>query len=84
MALDLASGEHHLLAIAHFDPFLLQRKQHRRLADIETERHVRHAFLLQDVFDLFGRLLEQPDFGTDGAAHAGISGEHVILVKPGQ
>ena len=82
VALDLARRQHHLLAVTNFDAFLLQRKQHRRLAHIEAERQVPHAFFLQNLFDLFGRLLEEPDFGTNCATHSGIPGKHVILTKP--
>ena len=83
VVLYLARQQHHLLAIANLDAFFLQCKQHRRFADIQTQRHVRHAFLLEDGFDLLCRLLEQSDVGTDRASHSGIAGKNVILVKPG-
>ena len=44
MALHFARIEHHLLAIANLEAFLLQCKQHRRLADIQPQRHVGDAF----------------------------------------
>src|SRR5205823_8394516 len=53
-----------------------------RLPHIEAERHIRHAFLLENLFNFFGRLLEQSDFRANGAAHSGITGKHMILVKP--
>ena len=57
VVLDFAGVEHHLLAVAHLNAFFLQREKHRRFANVEAERHVRHAFLLEDFFDLFGGLL---------------------------
>ena len=77
------ASEHHLLAVANFDAFLLQREQHRRFADIQAQRHVGHAFLVEDGFDFLCRLLEQSDVGTDCAAHAGVAGTDMILVQPG-
>ncbi len=41
--LDLAGVEHHLLAVADDDPLGLERGDHRRLDDVDTERHVEHA-----------------------------------------
>ena len=40
-ALDHARLEHHLLAVAHLDAFLLEREQERRLDHVDAERHVR-------------------------------------------
>src|SRR2546423_1146742 len=82
MTFDFARSEHHLLAVTDFNAFLLQREQHSRLAYIETERHVGHAFLLEDVLDLLRCLFEQADLGPNGAAHSRIAGAHVVLVQP--
>src|SRR5262245_31902392 len=82
MAFDFTRREHHLLAVTNFDSLLLQCKQHWRFADIEAQWHVRHAFFLENLFDLFRGLFEQTNFRPDGAAHSGITGKDVILSQP--
>src|SRR5260221_1688508 len=61
----------------------LQREEHSRLAHVEAERHLRHAFLHEDVLDFLRRRLEEPDLGADRSAHSGIAGVHVVVVEPG-
>ena len=46
--LDLAGVEHHLLAVADGDALGLERGEHRRLDDVDAERHVGHALGLED------------------------------------
>src|SRR4030095_9920619 len=40
------------------------------------------TFPRQDLRDLLCRLLEQPDTGTDGAAHSRIAREDMIFMQP--
>ena len=47
--LDLAGVEHHLLAVADGDALGSQRGEHRRLDDVDAERHVGDALGLEDV-----------------------------------
>src|SRR5881397_2093438 len=65
-----------------FDTLLLQRKKHRRLADIKTQRHVGDAFFFQKIFDLLCGLLEQADLGANRSAHSGIPCANVVLMQP--
>ena len=80
--LHLARLQHGLLAVAHLDAFLLQREQHRRLDHVDAERHLGHALVLEDRFDLPGCVGEQGQIGADRAAHAEQPGAAVILVQP--
>src|SRR5436853_308712 len=67
VALDHARLQHHLLAVAHLDPRLLQGEEEGRLDEVDAERHAGHALLLQDGLDLLGRLVEEPRARRDGA-----------------
>ena len=57
--LDLARIEHDLLAVAHLDTFGLQRQHHRRLADIDAERHAVAPRVDQHLLDLLGSTVHQ-------------------------
>src|SRR6185369_7865964 len=61
---------------------LLKCEEHRRLADIETERHSGDALANEDVLDLLRRLLEQAHFRADRAAHPWISRPHMVFAQP--
>src|SRR5678815_5809676 len=83
VVLQLAGHQHPLLAVANLDAFFLQGEKHRGFADIETEGHIRNAFLLEDRLDFFCGLLEEADTGSDRATHARVSRQDVIFMKPG-
>ena len=83
LVLDLARLQHGLLRVAHLEPDLLQRKDHRQLGDVDADRHVGDTFLDQDRLDLLGRALEQPDLGRDRPAQAEHARLAMILVQPG-
>ena len=81
-ALDLARLQHRLLAVAHLDAELLQLEQHRRLDDVDAERHVADALGVEQRLDLARRIAEQRDVGADGAAQAEQAGAAVVVVQP--
>ena len=80
--LDLAGVEHDLLGVHDGDPLGLERRDHRRLDDVDAERHVEHALGLQDLADLAGRPPEQAGVGRHGAAQADHPGVDVVLGQP--
>jgi hypothetical protein len=51
MLFTFARGEHRLLAVAHLDAELLQFQHHRRLDDVDAERHVAHALGFEQRLD---------------------------------
>ena len=61
---------------------LLQFEHHRRLDDVDAERHVGDAMLLEDRSDLLGMALHQPELRRDGAAKAHEAGEAVLRLEP--
>ena len=44
---ELARLEHHLLPVLDLEPRLLQLEHHRRLDDVDADRHFVHARLLE-------------------------------------
>ena len=61
--LDLARVEHDLLAVDDLHAGLLQLEQHRRLGQVDADRHVRDAGLAQKRHDLLGVRLHQAEAG---------------------
>ena len=80
--LDLARVEHRLLAVADGDARVLERRQHRRLHDVDADRHVGHAFGSEDVGDLAGGPREEPGRRRDGAAQADHAALDVLRRQP--
>ena len=81
-ALDLPGVEKHLLRIAHVEAFLLQREQHRRLDDIDAQRHIGETFGFQQIVNFACRVAEQVCFrrhGTPQSQHARLT---VIGLEP--
>ena len=66
--LELARLEHHLLAVFDLQPRFLQFEHHRRLDDVDADRHFVGAGLLDQRGDLLGVPLHQPEGGIYGAA----------------
>ena len=73
-AFDLARFQHHLLAVRDLQPGLLQLEQHRRLDDVDADRHVGDAGFAEDRGDLLGVALHQAERGIHGAAQADEAG----------
>ena len=71
-----------LLAVAHLDAELLQLEHHRQLDDVDAERHVGDAFVLEHRLDLARRAAEQLAVAADGAAQAEQAGLAVVLAQP--
>jgi hypothetical protein len=80
--LDLARGQHDLLAVDDLDAFFLQRVEHRGFGVVHAHRHVGHARVLDQLRDHLGVFAHQPEFGRDGAAHADDTGEAVVGLQP--
>ena len=80
--LDLARVEHDLLPVAHDDPLVGQGGRHRRLDDVDAERHVGDTLGTQDPGDLLGRSPEQAGVGGDRPAQPDHPGVHVLLRQP--
>ena len=80
--LHLARGEHRLLAVAHLDAELLQLEHHRRLDHVDAERHVAHAFGVEDRLDLARRVAEQLAVAADRAAQAEQARAAMVVVQP--
>jgi hypothetical protein len=80
--LDLAGVEHHLLGVEHRDPLGLERRNHRRLGDVDAERHVEHALGLQDLADLAGGPPEQAGVRSHRATQPDHPGVDVVLRQP--
>ncbi len=76
--LDLAGVQHHLLAVTDDDALRLERRDHRRLDDVDTDRQVGHALSLEDGGDLPGGRAEQAGVGRNGAAQADHPGVDVL------
>ncbi len=76
--LDLARVEHHLLAVADGDPLRLERGQHRRLDDVDAERHVGDALRPEDRGDLTRGVPEQAGVGGDRTAQPDHPGVDVL------
>ena len=59
--LDLARLQHHLLAVGDLEAGLLQFEHHRRLDDVDADRHVDHSGLADQRGDLAGMLGHQSE-----------------------
>ena len=64
------------------DPLGLERGDHRRLHDVDAERHVQHALGLEDLADLARGPPEQARIRGDRAAQADHAGVDVLLGQP--
>ena len=82
VTLDLARIKHDLLPVHDLQAEFLQRKEERRLDDVNADRHVGDTFLLQDVVNLFRRLLKQADFRRHRAAQSGQARNAVVGGQP--
>jgi hypothetical protein len=80
--LDLARGQHDLLAVDDLDAFFLQRMEHRGFGIVDAHRHVGHARVLDQLRDHLGVFAHQAEFGRDRAAHADDAGQAVIGFQP--
>ena len=80
--LDLAGVEHDLLAVDDLHAGLLQLEEHRRLGEVDADRHVGDAGLLRSDHDLLGMALHQAGRGRHGAAHAEHAGAAIGRVEP--
>ena len=68
--LDLARVEHDLLAVDDLHAGLLQLEEHRRLGEVDADRHVGDAGVAQERHDLVRVALHQADRRRHRAAHA--------------
>jgi hypothetical protein len=82
--LDLARLQHDLLSVLHFQAGLLQFEHHRRLDDVDADRHVGDAGLLDQRGKLLRVALHQPEGGMHGAAQPDEAGLAVLRQKPGR
>ena len=80
--LHFARREHRLLAVAHLDAELLQLEHHRRLDDVDAERHVAHALGVEQRLDLARRVAKQHAVAADRAAQAQQPRAAVIVLQP--
>ncbi len=80
--LDLAGVEQHLLAVTDRDALLGQGRQHRRLGDVDADRHVRHALRAKDGRDLASGRPEQSGVGGHRATKPDHPGVDVLLAQP--
>ena len=83
-AFDLTRLQHDLLAVVHLQARLLQLEQHRRLDDVDADRHVGDAGLADQRSDLLGVALHQPERRIDGTAQPDQAGLAVLRRKPGR
>src|SRR5215813_255611 len=81
-ALAHAGLQHHLLAVAHLDAFLLEREEEGRLDHIDADGHVSHALLHEDLLDLSRRPLEKARRWRHRAPHADHARAAVIGEQP--
>ena len=65
-------------------PGLLQLEHHRRLDDVDADRHLGDAGSLDERGDLLGVALHQAEGGIDGAAQADEAGLAVLRLEPGR
>ena len=82
-ALDLPGVKHGLLSVKDRKARRLQGEQHRRFADIHANRHVGDPFLLEELFDFFGGLLEKARLFGNGAAQPQHARLAALRVQPG-
>ena len=81
---DLARFQHGLLAVGDLQPGLLQFEHHRRLDDVDADRHLFEAGFLDQRRDLLGVALHQAEGGIDRAAQADQAGLAVLRLEPGR
>ena len=80
--LDLACVEHHLLTVDNLHSGLLQLEEHRRFGEVDADRHLGYAGVVQKRHDLGSVRLHQSDRRRDGAAHAEHSRPHMVGREP--
>ena len=81
--LDLARLQHGLLAVGDLEARLLQLEQHRRLDDVDADRHLGDAGLLHAARRSRSACsLHQPEGRVDGAAQAEQAGLAVLGLEP--
>ena len=69
---------------ATLSPAFSQLEHHRRLDDVDADRHVGDAGLADQRGDLLGVALHQPERRIDGAAQADQPGLAVLRLEPGR
>ena len=74
--------QHHLLAVGDFQSRLLQFEHHRRLDDVDADRHLGDAGGFQERSHLLGVMLHQAEGRIDGAAQADKAGFAVLRLEP--
>ena len=67
---------------ATFNPGFLQFEHHRRLDQVDADRHVADAGLAQERSDLLGVPLHQAEGRRHGAAHADQAGLAILRLEP--
>ena len=80
----LARAQHHLLAVLDLEPDLFQFEDHRRLDDVDADRHLGDAGGFQDRRHLLGVPLHQPEGRIDGAAQADQASPAILRLEPGR
>ena len=73
-----------MLAIAYFDPQLLQLEEHRWLDDIDSQRHVGHALGDEDGLDLARGVAKERRVAANRASQAQQSRTAMVVVQPGR
>ncbi len=81
-ALDHARLQHHLLAVAHFDAFLLEGEEKGWLDHVDAEGHAGHPLLHEDGLDLARSLLEESGRGGNRSPQANHAGAAMIGEEP--
>ena len=81
---DFARAQHDLLAVLDLETGLFQLEHHRRLDDVDADRHLGDARRFQDRGHLLGVALHQAEGGIDGAAQAHQAGLAVLRLEPGR
>ena len=80
--LHLARAQHDLLAVLDLEPGLFQLEHHRRLDDVDADRHLGDAGGFQHRRHFLGVALHQPEGRIDGAAQADQAGLAVLRLEP--
>ena len=80
--LDLARLQHDLLAVLDLEAGLLQLEHHRRLDDVDADRHLVDAGFAQQRGDFLGVIFHQAEARRHGAAQADEAGLAMLLQQP--
>jgi hypothetical protein len=80
--LDFPGVQHDLLRVEDADPLRFERREHGRLDDVDTERHVRSPLGLEDFLELSRRDPEKASIWGDRAAEPDHARMDVLLAQP--